>query len=81
MLLTPAEKAAYHNELDPNAARLTALWFLIALALSVILIGSTARIPLTSAITVDSDERNLPGDALSDTADEKPNPSKEDRAE
>lgn len=80
-LLTPEEKAAYRGELDPNAARLTALWFLIALALSAILIGSAARIPLTSAITVDSDERNLPGDALSDTADEKPNPSKEDRAE
>ena len=80
-LLTPEEKAAYSGELSPNPARLAALWFLIALALSAILIGSAARVPLTSAITVLTEEPNPSGDALSDTADEKPNPSKEDRAE
>ena len=80
-LLTPEEKAAYSGELSPNPARLAALWFLIALALSAILIGSAARVPLTSAITVLTEEPNPSGDALSDTTDEKPNQPKEDRTE
>ncbi len=80
-LLTPEEKAAYSGELSPNPARLAALWFLIALALSAILIGSATRVPLTSAITVLTEEPNPSGDALSDTADEKPNQPKEDRTE